>query len=101
MKKSRETISGTHITFGCFFLLVVSVMLYLYFLNVSVVHVVMRKEAMQEISHLNTEIATLETAYIEAQHVIAGRIAQLDGYSSDSQKVFITRGETSLVLRDN
>lgn len=82
-------------------LLAVAVGVYLYFLNVSVVHVVMRKELLQEQNQLRTEIAELETSYIEAQHKIANRIADLDGYSIDTPKIFVTRGESSLVLRDN
>ena len=82
-------------------LLIVSVGVYLYFLNLSVVHVVMRKEVIAEQNQIRTEIAALETSYIEAQHKIAGRIAHLDGYSIDTAKIFVTRGEESLVLRDN
>lgn len=82
-------------------LLMTAVAAYLYFLNLSVVHVVMRKEATQESNQLRTEIAMLETTYIQSQHKIADRIANLEGYSIDTEKIFITRGETSLVLRDN
>ncbi len=82
-------------------LLLVGVGVYLYFLNLSVVHVVMRKETLAEQNKLRTEIAALETSYIEAQHKIAGRIAHLDGYSIDTAKIFVTRGQESLVLRDN
>lgn len=82
-------------------LLGLSVGIYLYFLNLSVVHVVMRKEILSEQNQLRTEIASFETSYIEAQHKIAGRIAYLDGYSIDTAKIFITRGQDSLVLRDN
>lgn len=82
-------------------LLFVFVGLYLYFLNLSVVHVVMRKEIISEQNQTRTEIAELEASYIEAQHKIAGRIAHLDGYSIDTSKIFVTRGQDSLVLRDN
>jgi hypothetical protein len=82
-------------------LLLIGVGVYLYFLNLSVVHVVMRKETLAEQNKLRTEIAALETSYIEAQHKIAGRIAHLDGYSIDTAKIFVTRGQESLVLRDN
>ncbi len=82
-------------------LLIASVGVYLYFLNLSVVHVVMRKEVIAQQNQIRTEIAGLETSYIEAQHKIAGRIAHLDGYSIDTAKIFVTRGEDSLVLRDN
>lgn len=83
-------------------LLLVAVILYLYFLNLSVVHVVMRKEAVREQNHLRTEIAMLETKYIESQHLIAARIATLDGYNVQTNKVFIARGGTeTLVLNTN
>jgi len=101
MNISRETIKESRITIACFVLLVSTLVAYLYFLNMSVVHVVMRKEASQDISALKTEIAVLETSFIEAQHIIANRIATLEGYDTDTAKVFVTRGETSLVLRDN
>jgi hypothetical protein len=82
-------------------LLGVFVGVYLYFLNLSVVHVVMRKEVLADQNQIRTEIASLETSYIEAQHKIAGRIAYLDGYSIDTAKIFVTRGQDSLVLKDN
>ena len=101
MNTRRETIKESRITIACLALLFAALVAYLYFLNMSVVHVVMRKEASQDISALKTEIAVLETSFIEAQHIIANRIATLEGYDTDSAKVFVTRGETSLVLRDN
>lgn len=94
LSQSHQTILGVS-------LLLMAVMSYLYFLNVSVVHVVMRKEADQEQNKLRAEIAMLETSYIEAQHKIADRIASQTEYAVDTEKIFITRGETSLVLRDN
>ncbi len=101
LPKIKIQIDSAHQTYICLSLLVLSVFAYLYFLNVSVVHVVMRKEATQEQNRLRTEIAMLETSYIEAQHKIANKIADLEGYSTETDKVFITRGETGLVLRDN
>lgn len=94
-------LSAAKQTYVALCLCVSAVMLYIYFLNVSVVHVVMRKEATQQANQLRTEIAMLETSYIEAQHKIADRIADLDGYTIDTDKIFVTRGETGLVLRDN
>lgn len=82
--------------------MIVSIVVYLYFLNISVVHVVMRKEATQEQNILRTEIAMLETSYIEAQHAIAARIATLDGYNVETSKVFVSRDTTdTLVLQTN
>jgi hypothetical protein len=101
MSNSRETIKESRVTIGCICLLLLSFVAYLYFLNMSVVHVVMRKEAAHDISELRTEIAVLETVFIESQHTIASRMATLSGYNVDSEKIFVMRGDRSLVLRDN
>lgn len=97
----KINIDSAHQTYCCLSLLMLCVVGYLYFLNLSVVHVVMRKEATQDQNRLRTEIAMLETSYIEAQDKIADKIADLEGYSTETDKIFITRGETGLVLRDN
>lgn len=100
MGTRRDIIKQAQITFGCGCLLVLAIFTYLYFLNMSVVQVVMRTEFVQEQRELQAEIAELEASYIEAQHVIAARIATLDGYNTNSQKVFVSRESASLVLRD-
>lgn len=100
MNKSRDKISYSKATLGCLLLLVFSVILYLYFLNMSVVHVVMRTEFTQEQNSLRTEIAQLEARYIESQHTIAERISSLQGYETDVAKIFVSRESASLVLRD-
>ncbi len=85
---------------GCLLVLVMSVVAYMYFLSLSVVHVVMRKEVMQEINQLRSEIAFLESSYIEANHVISKRVALEPGFTSVQDKIFIhkTAGD-GLVLR--
>ena len=82
-------------------MVIFSILAYLYFLNVSVVHVVMRKEAIRDIHNLQTELATLEAAFIKAQHNISSQVAALDEYQLETEKIFIERGDSSLVLRDN
>lgn len=101
MNRTTETLKKSKITIACVGLVVLSIVAYLYFLNISVVHVVMRKEASFEKNQLRTEIAMLETDYIEAQHTITARMATLENYSDDASKIFITRANTNLVLRDN
>ncbi len=101
MNVQRLKLNSSRQTFLGLTLLILSLTAYLYFLNVSVVHVVMRKEVLKEQNQMRGEIAMLETSYIEAQHKIANRIADLDGYSVDTAKIFITRGEDTLVLRNN
>ncbi len=98
MNTSRDYKNEYRITLGCLGLLVLSVVAYLYFLNLSVVHVVMRQEASSELKELQTNIALLESAYIEAQHTISSRIALLDGYSTDTEKIFVSRDTVDLVL---
>lgn len=96
MNKSRDTY--TPYTVAGLLALLVGVFLYVYFVNVSVVEVVMRKELMQEQNELHTQIALLETSYIEAQHQVAARIAELDGYEQDTAKVFVSRDAASFAL---
>lgn len=101
MGTSRDSINSSTITFGCLTLLVMSIILYLYFLNMSVVQVVMRMEHVQTGSKLDAEIAMLEASYIEAQHNISNRIASLDGYDTSAEKVFVSREHSSFVLSTN
>ena len=56
------------ITSICVGLFLISIVLYMYFLSLSVIHVVMRKEAMHNLNELRSEIARLESSYIEARH---------------------------------
>lgn len=101
MKKSRESIArNSRTTIACMGLLVGMVFLYLYFLNMSVVQVVMRTEYIQDQRQLNAEIALLEAEYIEAQHTIAARIASLEGYDTNTDKIFVSRDQARLVLAD-
>jgi hypothetical protein len=100
MKKSRDTILYSKTTLLCVGVLVGMTALYLYFLNMSVVQVVMRTESVQEQRELKAEIASLEAEYIKSQHIISARIATLDGYTTDTAKVFVSRAQGSFVLRD-
>jgi hypothetical protein len=101
MGTRREIIKNSKVTIGCVAILIAMIVTYLYFLNMSVVQVVLRTEHIQKLQTLNTEIATLESAYIESQHVIANRIALLDGYDTNTTKVFVSRHQAGLVLRNN
>ena len=96
-----STTINLSITYALIVSIVIMVVLYLYFLNLSVVHVIMRKEATQEVNHLRTEIAMLETEYITAQHTIASQMGSLAQFTTEAEKVFVHRAESSLVLRDN
>jgi hypothetical protein len=95
---SRETTSYSIVTVACFSLLVGAIVAYLYFLNMSVVQVVMRTEQVQKQRDINAEIALLESKYITAQHTVASRIATLEGYETEMAKIFVSREHASLVL---
>lgn len=101
MKKRRESIArNSRTTVACLGLLVGAVILYLYFLNMSVVQVVMRTGFVEEQRQLSAEIALLEAEYIEAQHTISARIATLEGYDTNTDKIFVSREQARFVLRD-
>ncbi|GEM_PF-615727 len=99
--KSRETITYSKTTIASSLLLLGMVVAYLYFLNMSVVQVVMRAEQVQLQRDLNMEIASLESRYIAVQHLITSRISDLGNFTTNSDKVFVSRDEARLVLRDN
>lgn len=65
------------------------------------VHVVLRQDAIQEAATLQAEIAMLETEYIAAKHTIAQRVAQLDGFDTEVDKIFITRANRDTLARTN
>lgn len=98
MKKSRDTMQYSKATLACLGVLVCTIVLYLYFLNMSVVQVVMRTEHTQTQHALQADIALLEAAYIEAQHTVSARIANLEGYDTDASKIFVSRAQTQLVF---
>jgi len=75
--------------------------LYAYFVSLSVVHVVMRKEIDREKVELGSYVSQLESQYIDAQHAVSREIASHDGYKEADDKIFITRTRASLVLSGN
>lgn len=99
MNLKKLHLTHHHITGFCVFLLILGVISYMYFLSLSVVHVVMRKEVNQNISQLRSEIAYLESAYIEAHHTISSRVATTDGFNQIKEKIFINTADQNLVLR--
>lgn len=87
------------ITSICVGLFLVSIILYMYFLSLSVMHVVMRKEAIHHLNELRSEIARLESSYIEARHQISTQVATVSGFTENENKIFISQAEQGLVLR--
>lgn len=99
MTKSRDTVAYSPYTLGLLAIIGVGLISYLYFLNLSVVHVVMQKEVTLKLQESKNEIALLETEYIEAQHTIAAAMAQVSDFEVDQRKIFVMRdASANLVL---
>jgi hypothetical protein len=99
MKPRRGITTHSRITIACFALLISTIVLYLYFLNMSVVQVVMRIEHVQHQRELSADIASLDAKFIETQHSISTKIATLDdSYNLDSDKIFVSREKPTLVM---
>jgi hypothetical protein len=74
------------------------VILYMYLLSMSVVHVVMRKELTLAIRETESDIARLETDFIHAQHTVSERIASATQFYETDEKIFVRRSPDALVL---
>ncbi len=82
------------------FIMVVFAVMYMYFLTASVVDVVLRKEATEQVKLVRSEIAQLESAYIDAQHTISDRVAALSEFTATSEKIFVDRTTPALVMAE-
>ena len=80
---------------------VLSVSSYMYFVSMSVVDVVMRKEADSQIAEIGTSVSQLESQYIEMQHSVSSDIATMKGFVSADKKVFINKHDDTLVFLHN
>lgn len=74
---------------------------YMYFVSMSVMNVVMRKEIDTKIAEAATRISELEAAYIEVQHSVSSDIASHKGFAIADTKVFIDKSDATLVLSRN
>lgn len=72
---------------------------YVYLLSMSVVHVVISREADERISDLQGEIAALESVYMEKQHAISTEVVENKGYVTTNEKIFLSRGNAAMVTR--
>lgn len=72
--------------------------LYMYFLSMTVVHVVVRQEVSHDTKELTSEITSLESEYIVAQHRISTMITEESDLTATTNKIFVSRTTPSLVL---
>lgn len=75
------------------------VVAYIYFVAASVLHVVVRQDIDVHAAQVRSELASLETSLISAQHEISNRLALQNGYSEEDDKVFLRRGGDDVALR--
>jgi hypothetical protein len=79
----------------------VAVLLYIYFVCIAIVHVVVRTETDQDITHTKTRIATLEERYMSAATGMTLEEAAASGFVETKDKVFVRRTADTLVLSSN
>lgn len=99
--KTRAYGEESRIFYVALFALILVVSSYMYFVSLSVVNVVMRKEVDAEIRNLTTAVGELEAQYIERQHAVSSDIAEMKGFVVAEHKIFIDKAADTLVLRSN
>ena len=77
------------------------IVLYMYFLTMSVVHVVLRKEVVSSIRDVESQIASLESSYINAQHTVSDKMATLENFTQNDNKIFVERGAKPTLVLSN
>ena len=82
-------------------LMVVLFIAYVYFVSMSVAHVVVRKELSRDISDTQTRLSELEAAYIAAQQAVDIETALARGFAVNNEKIFVEKADTALVLSRN
>src|SRR5690606_3948487 len=66
---------------------------YMYFLSVSVIHVVISRENEEKMHRVSAEIADLEATYMEKKIEIANEVVGQSGYVTDIKKVFVHKDQ--------
>lgn len=91
-------ISGKRVALTLVGLMLMLALMYIYFVFMSVVHVVIRTEIQHDIKAVASEISSYERTYIASQHHVSEQLAVQTGYVAVSDKDFIDRTQTHLVL---
>lgn len=76
-------------------------LLYVYFICISVVHVVARTATDRDIREISLHINSLEARFIEAKRSVTYDVATEKGFISTGEKIFVTRTPATLVLLTN
>ena len=83
---------------AAFTVLLALFLVYIYFISVSVSHVVMRKELTNDVIALKSEISNLESIYIERKHQISQDLTTKAQIVAVVDKTFIDKSHTNLVM---
>lgn len=73
-------------------------LLYVYFVNQTVMHVVARENAEQAISNLSAEVGSMELAYIAVRNEITLSYAEENGFNASEHTAFVARQDTATQL---
>lgn len=77
-------------------LLIISAVLYSYFVMLSVSHVVIREEIMHETEKLASDVAKLESQYLARSVTITEETALAHGFKRGGKQTFVERGAVTL-----
>ena len=81
-----------------FSLLLVIFGAYIYFVSISIAHVVISKEVDQKIATVNAKISESEATYIKLQYSISSEVAKEKGFILATDKIYTKRAGATLVL---
>lgn len=104
MKRHKQTIvykGESRLFYGALFSCIAVVIVYAYFVSLSVIDVVMRKETNAQIAQYHSTLSGLEAEYIELQHAVSSDVATMRGFVSPREKYFIDTSTETLVLSGN
>ncbi len=78
-------------------------LLYMYLVGTTVMHVSERQSLQQDMDKLESEIAGLENAYLEAQHLVSEQMVEVAAYQAEetAHKIYVKRQAPTLVLSGN
>lgn len=78
-------------------------LLYMYLVGTTVMHVATRQDMQHDIDKLESEIANLENAYLEAQHLVSEQMVEVAAQQAEetAHKFYVKRQAPTLVLSGN
>ncbi len=94
IKNGHNFIKISKLTWFCLCSLLISFFSYLYFLNLAVIAVAERTDLSVMRSEIKSEIAILETEYIESRYMMANHIVDSQENEIVSDKIFVFRNRS-------